>query len=234
MAKWYKQYTNEHLNADFRNAFSNSNHDNSDSKSKVSDEDWDFILANGMLKILKEKIAENLDLNKAIVEKGKYLGTYRLDKSMFEELLKCKDWKLINRILNKLDKAGCGIDITENNNIIELQCKPILDELDNYTTKKLKELVKAGKVDVSLLDQQPTDTLGLDKKTGEVLTGEEIKSYPHKDLNLNDSDNNLTDEETSTEVLMENRKMILQSIGKSDDEIHEHMLKEFPDDYVPF
>jgi len=234
MAKWYKQYTNEYLNADFRNAFSNSNHGNSDSKSKViSNEDTDFLIANGLLAMLKQKIAENLDLSKAVLERGRYLTTTKMDRSMFEEVTKCRDWKLINRILGKLKASGSNISFVENGDIIEIDMPDTLKELDNYTLKKLKEKIKNGEVDESLLSGQPTDTLGLDNKTGELLTGEEIKSYEHKDLNLNDSDNDLTEEQSKRRMLIKHRREILQATGKSEDEINNMIKDEFYDD-VPF
>ena len=187
MAKWYKQSSSEYLNADFRNAFSNSNNNNSNDKkkedSKVSDEDTDFILANGMLSILKQKIAENLDLNRAVVEKGRYLTTVKMDRSMFEEVFKCKDWKLINRILGKLNNAGSKISFYENGDIIEIDMPNILKELDNYTLKKLKEKIKKGEVDVSLLDTHSTDTLALDKKTSESIDNTESDTHTDSDIN---------------------------------------------------
>ena len=194
MAKWYKQSSSEYLNADFRNAFSNSNNNNSNDKkkedSKVSDEDTDFILANGMLSILKQKIAENLDLNRAVVEKGRYLTTVKMDRSMFEEVFKCKDWKLINRILGKLNLAGSNISFYERGNIIEIDIPQILNELDNYTSRKLKEKIENGQLDVSLLkedkfemDTHSTDTRGLDMNTSESIDNTESDTHTDSDIN---------------------------------------------------
>ena len=228
--KWYKQSSTEHLNADLRNACSNVE------DIKVSWKDVSFCFTKGLLSILKEKIADNLDLKRAVIEYGKYMTTVRMDIAMFKELCKCKDWNIIERCLGYLNNAGSKISFYSEGDIIAIDIPKILEELDNYSTKELNKKIKNGEIKpLHLADT--TDNVVVDKNTGEVITSEHNESDTHTDSYMNKDDNNLSTS-TSTQtsdrkVLIENRKQILKSIGKSDKEIEELIDKEFYDD-VPF
>ena len=232
--KWYKQSSTEYLNADLRNACSIT-----DDNTKVLWKDVAFMCTNGLLSVLKQKISANLDLKKAVIEYGTYLTTVRMDKSMFHEITKCKDWELIMRCLGYLNNSGSRISFYEENkgNIIAIDIPNILQELDNYSTTEYKKKIKSGEINPNPHLAHSTDNVVVDKSTGELITSNDIESDPHTDSNMNKGDIDLT-KQTSTHtsderVLIENRKQILKSIGKSDKEIEELINKEFYDD-VPF
>lgn len=231
--KWYKQSSTEYLNADLRNACSNT-----DDNTKVLWRDVSFLCTNGLLSVLKQKISANLDLKKAVYEYGKYITTVRMDKSMFHEITKCKDWKLIMLCLGYLNNSGSRISFYEEDkgNIIAIDIPNILEELDNYSTTEYKKKIKSGEIKPMHLAHS-NDNVVVDESTGELITSKDIESDPHTDSDMNKDDIDLT-KQTSThtddeKVLRENREMILKSIGKSEEEIYSILYNEFPD-YVPF
>ena len=212
--KWYKQSSTEYLNADLRNACSIT-----DDNTKVLWKDVAFMCTNGLLSVLKQKISANLDLKKAVIEYGTYLTTVRMDKSMFLEITKCKDWKLIMLCLGYLNNSGSRISFYEENkgNIIAIDIPNILQELDNYSTTEYKKKIKSGEINPNLAHS--TDNVVVDKSTGELITNNDIESDTHTDSNMNKGDIDLT-KQTSTKTSEEemrklNREMILNSIGKT-------------------
>jgi hypothetical protein len=230
--KWYKQSTTEHLNADLRNACSNVE-DN-----KVSWKDVCFLCTKGLLGVLKEKIADNLDLKRAVFEYGKYMTTVRMDRSMFQEICKCKDWDLIERCLSYLNNSGSRISFYEEGDIIAIDIPKILEELDNYSTAKYKEKIKTGEIKL-IHSTDSNDNVVVDKNTGEVIESEHNESDTHTDSYMNKDDNDLTNNlSTKTHdeqvVLWNNRRKILESIGKSNEEISKLLDKEFGEDFIPF
>ena len=114
--------------------------------------------------------------------------------------------------------------------------KDFQEKVKDELIKRIEEKIKNGEIKpLHLADT--TDNVLVDKNTGEVITNEDIESDTHTDSYMNKDDNNLSTS-TSTQtsdrkVLIENRKQILKSIGKSDKEIEELINKEFYDD-VPF
>ena len=170
--KWYKQSSSEYLNADFRNSFSIKQDDNT----KVFWRDVAFLCGNGLLSFLKQKISDNLDLKKAVVEYGKYLTTISMDKSLFSELVKCKDWDIIIKLMSMLNNGGSNIAFYENGEIIQIDIPNILKELDTYSARAYKEKLKAGEVlecdnnvglDKNTLDSKASD-LNLPTQTSEI------------------------------------------------------------------
>ena len=212
--KWYKQSSTEYLNADLRNACSIT-----DDNTKVLWKDVAFMCTNGLLSVLKQKISANLDLKKAVIEYGTYLTTVRMDKSMFLEITKCKDWKLIMLCLGYLNNSGSRISFYEENkgNIIAIDIPNILQELDNYSTTEYKKKIKSGEINPNLAHS--TDNVVVDKSTGELITSNDIESDTHTDSNMNKGDIDLTNNTSTTtsdeEMRKLNREMILNSIGKT-------------------
>jgi len=132
MPDWYKQSTKEHLNAKFRNHFPS--------------DDEIFIKCNGMIHILKQVIGRNLDLKKAVVYRGQYLSTYIMDRDYFETIMKCKDWKKMNLIIEKLSELTLVGFYETDEGLIAIDIPEMLEDLDQYTARKLQKLINLGKI----------------------------------------------------------------------------------------
>jgi len=119
-----------------------------------------------LLKQHLQKISDNLDLKKAVVEYGKYLTTISMDKSLFSELVKCKDWDIIIKLMSMLNNGGSNIAFYENGEIIQIDIPNILKELDTYSARAYKEKLKAGEV------LECDNNVGLDKNTLDSKTSD--------------------------------------------------------------
>ena len=86
--KWYKQKVNEHTNADLRKNFKSDSHE--------------YIAINGMIHILKQRIAEKIDLKEAkeLVDSA--------PKALKEGVSESE----ANDIKNQLEEAGAEVELS--------------------------------------------------------------------------------------------------------------------------
>tara|TARA_R110000782_G_scaffold46861_1_gene103305 strand:+ start:63 stop:857 length:795 start_codon:yes stop_codon:yes gene_type:complete len=169
MPDWYKQSTKEYLSGEFRNNFNN-------------DSDL-FIDCNGMLHILKQVIGRNLDLKKAVLYRGQYLDTVTMDKDYFLTIMKCKDWNKLKTIMVKLQEISIIKFYETPEGLLAIEIPSMLEDLDQYTSRRLKKLIDTGKVSVEDINRinSSFNPIDLDNK---ALEGELMAMS----LDTNDSD----------------------------------------------
>ena len=208
--KWYKQKVNEHTNADLRKNFKSDSHE--------------YIAINGMIHILKQRIAEKIDLKEAKDSDLTLhdLSSIRMDKAMFETVVMCKDWKFLTKLLGRLNQIT-DLTFEEDGEVIVLNFPHILQELDNYTERAFKKLKLVDK-DVSTSSAHSRHSVGLENSTGEVSTPTptlthdlDLNVYIHKEVNKHLNLSTYTHKETGEiKYFYNDREISLEKFNKLD------------------
>lgn len=215
--KWYKQKVNEHVNADLRKNFKSDSHE--------------FISINGIIHILKQRIAEKIDLKEAKESELSLheLSSIRMDKAMFETVVMCKDWKFLTKLLTRLNQIT-DLTFEEDGDVIVLNFPHILKELDNYTQRAFNKLVVAGSFDETSDKDVPTSSahskhsVGLEDSTGKdntstpTLTRDlDMSLYIHKHTNTHLNLSTYTHKETGEiKYFYNDREISLEKFNQLD------------------
>ena len=207
--KWYKQKVNEHINADLRKNFKSDSHE--------------FISINGIIHILKQRIAEKIDLKEAKDSdlSLQELSSIRMDKAMFETVVMCKDWKFLTKLLARLNQIT-DLTFEEDGDVIVLNFPHILQELDNYTERAFKKLQLVK--DVGTSSAHSRHSVGLENSTGNdntstpTLTQDlDLSLYIHKDINSHLNLSTYTHKETGEiKYFYNDREISLEEFNKLD------------------
>ena len=210
--KWYKQKVNEHTNADLRKNFKSDSHE--------------FISINGIIHILKQRIAEKIDLKEAKDSNLSLheLSSIRMDKAMFETIVMCKDWKFLTKLLGRLNQIT-DLTFEEDGDVIVLNFPHILQELDNYTERAFKKLKLVDKDD-STSSAHSRHSVGLENSTGNdntststpTLTRDlDLSLYIHKDINQHLNLSTYTHKETGEiKYFYNDREISLEKFNQLD------------------